>query len=102
MSQAQADLTPERRAMLSLKGRLLYGKYCGTRGRGICAEGFAAYHLGRGEVEVVDDFLAFLETQVAALRVADPQGRLGMTEALLARVRRRVRLHAVAGEFVDA
>ena len=81
------DADAKRRAMLALKGRLLYGKYCGTKGRGICAESFALYHLGRGEAAVVDDLLTFLDAEVAALRQADPQGRLEMTEALVDRIR---------------
>ena len=41
MASDGSGLAPERRAMLANKGRRLYGKYCGTRGRGICAESFA-------------------------------------------------------------
>jgi hypothetical protein len=90
MDTAQAEMTPQRRAFLALKGQLLYGKYCGTRGEGICAESFAVYHLGRGEADVVEEFLAFLEGRLAALRVADPGQRLAMTERLVSRVRRHL------------
>jgi len=41
------DMGPERRASLADKGRRLYGKFCGTGGRGICAESFAVYHISR-------------------------------------------------------
>jgi hypothetical protein len=90
MDPSQVVLSPERRAFLALKGRLLYGKYCGTQGKGICAESFAVNHLQRGEAEVVVEFLAFLEGQLAGLRMADPGHRLAMTERLVARIRRHL------------
>lgn len=80
-------MTPERFEFLRLKGRLLYGKDCGTHGEGICAENYALYHLARGEIDIVHEFLAFLESQVLALLEADPEGRLAMTERLLQRIR---------------
>ena len=65
---SEVIVSPERRAFLGQKGRLLYGKYCGTRGRGICSESFAEYHIWRGELVVVRDFLVFLKTQIESLR----------------------------------
>ena len=49
MDQVQVGLSPEVRARLAQKGRILYGKFCGTGGRGICAESFALHHIWRGE-----------------------------------------------------
>ena len=77
----------DRRAMLAEKGRTLYGKYCGTGGRGICAESFAVYHLGRGESFVAADLLAYLECRAAELRDADPEARQAMTAGVIARLR---------------
>ena len=83
-------MTPERRAMLAGKGRTLYGKFCGTGGRGICAESFACYHLGRGEAEVVADLIAHLEARITRLTQSDPDARLPMTRGLLERLIRRL------------
>lgn len=90
MSQVDASLSPEVRARLAAKGRLLYGKYCGTEGKGICAESFALYHIWRGESEVALDLLAFLDTEIAALRVQDPDSRLESTTQLAERIRRHL------------
>lgn len=79
-------LSQEERARLALKGRLLYGKFCGTDGRGICAESFALYHLWRGEPEVARDLLAFLDDEAESLRHEDPSGRLALTEELANRL----------------
>ena len=87
------ELAPERRAMLAEKGRRLYGKFCGTRGRGICAESFAVYHLGRGEAVVAADLLAYLETQAAAPEA----GHHDVTHGLIARLRH----HLAAAEIAD-
>jgi hypothetical protein len=77
----------ERRARLIVKGHILYGKYCGTGGRGICAENFALHHIRLGEPTVARDLLVYLAGRIEALRVADPDGRLAMTEALADRIR---------------
>lgn len=90
MGQADVALAPEVRARLVLKGRILYGKFCGTDGKGICAESFALYHIWRGESEVAADLLAFLEAEVVALRDYDPDGRLAITEQLAARIQRHL------------
>jgi hypothetical protein len=87
MSQVDVGLSPEQRARMAHKGRLLYGKFCGTGGRGICAESFALYHLWRGEPEVALDLLSFLEAEIEALRADDPSGRLAMTQELAGRLR---------------
>jgi hypothetical protein len=80
------NLTP-RRARLAEKGRILYGKSCGSKGKRTCVESFALYHIGRGEAEVVRDLLGFLETRSEALRSSDPEGRLARTDELAARIR---------------
>ncbi|HEU5119222.1 MAG TPA: hypothetical protein VFT74_21710, partial [Isosphaeraceae bacterium] len=87
MGTADLGLSQEERARLALKGQILYGKFCGTGGRGICAESFALYHLWRGEPEVTQDLLAFLEAQIEVLRVEDPSGRLELTKELANRLR---------------
>jgi hypothetical protein len=86
MEILQSRLMQEERARLALKGRILYRKFCGTNGRGICAESFALYHLWRGEPEVVRDLLAFLDDEVESLRKEDPSGRLALTEELAIRL----------------
>lgn len=83
-------VTPERREMLAEKGRRLYGKYCGTGGRGVCSESFAVYHIGRGESVVAADLLAYLESRAGDLLVADPEGRGAMTRGLIGRLRRHL------------
>lgn len=90
MDRVHLPIAPERREWLQIKGQLLYGKYCGTNGEGICAENFAMYHLRLDEVEAVEDFVAFLQQQVAALQESDPEHRLPMTQNLLARVRQHL------------
>lgn len=87
MSMVDVGLSPELRARLAHKGRLLYAKFCGTDGRGICAESFALYHIWRGEAEIARDLLVFLDSEIASLRLADPGGRLGLAETLAARIR---------------
>ena len=84
---AEVEVSSERRAQLARKGQTLYGKYCGTRGHGICAESFAEYHTWRGELSVVRDFLAYLQAQVQDLRERDTEkDRLLMTERLIDRI----------------
>ena len=87
MGQTDHELSPEARARLALKGRILYTKFCGTDGKGTCAESFALHHIGRGEGEVARDLLAFLETEVTALRDHDPDGRLPLAVELATRIR---------------
>lgn len=94
MNQVEIELTPELRARLALKGRILYGKFCGTGGRGICAESFALYHLWRGEAVVARDLLAFLDDQILALRERDPHGRLALTEELAGRILKHLEVDA--------
>ena len=45
---------------LARKGEILYGKSCGTGGRGTCTESFAVHQLRLGHVEVARDLLRFL------------------------------------------
>ena len=84
---AESELSDERRMKLAEKGRSLYGKFCGTGGRGICAESLAVYHLGRGEAVVVVDLIAFLEAEAGRLCEADTQGRYDATRGLTTRIR---------------
>ena len=86
MNRIESVISQADRARLALKGRLLYGKFCGTDGRGICAESFALFHIWRGESEIAEDLLAFLESQIEALKRDDPSGRLALTEELAARI----------------
>jgi hypothetical protein len=90
MADADLGISPERRAGLARKGQLLYAKSCGANGKGTCAEGFALFHIGRGEAEIARDLLAFLESTIEALRGDDPEGRLASTEELAARIRRHL------------
>ena len=94
------EISAERREMLAEKGRRLYGKYCGTGGRGICSESFAVYHIGRGEAVVAADLLAYLECRAVELVAADPEGRRAMTAGMIERVRRH--LAAAAATFPGA
>jgi hypothetical protein len=87
MDRPDAAFTPVERARLAEKGRLLYRKSCGASGKNTCAEGFARYHINRGEIDVALDLLAFLENEAEALRADDPAGQLTFTEALAARIR---------------
>ncbi len=92
-ADAEVEISPERRAFLARKGQRLYGKYCDTKGRGICAESFAEYHVWRGELAVVRDFLDFLDTQLDMLRdTSDPAAmeQQRITEQLLQRIRAMV------------
>jgi len=88
MESVDLGISPEQRARLAEKGRLLYGKFCGTDGRGICAESFAMFHIWRGEAEIARDLLAFLEDKSASLRDHDPDGRFALTEELTEKIRR--------------
>jgi hypothetical protein len=87
MSPARTELSPERRALLARKGQVLYGKSCGTPGRGACALSFALHQLRLGHLDVVRDLLQFLESQLGMLRVHDPDLLMPMTEALVTRIR---------------
>ena len=64
----EVPVAEARRAFLAQKGKILYAKYCGTKGHGICSESFAEYHIWRGEYVVARDFLGYLETQLTNLR----------------------------------
>jgi hypothetical protein len=88
MGPGPSELSPEERARLARKGEILYEKSCGAAGRGSCAESFIAHQLRLGRVEVARDLLRFLDERIAALRRADPHGRLPTAEALAARIRR--------------
>jgi hypothetical protein len=93
----EVEVSPERREFLAVKGRILYSKYCGTKGNGICAVSFAEYHVWRGEYVVVRDFLTYLDNQLAILHQGgDPQTQqqLDITENLVERI------EALLGETV--
>ena len=97
MEAADHGFTRERRARLAEKGRLLYSKSCGAIGGRTCAESFALHYIGRGEPEVANDLLSFLESEAEALRLDDPGGRLAATEELASRIRRHLcELHVSA------
>ena len=91
----QPDEVPveeERRAFLARKGKILYAKYCGTQGHGICSESFAEYHIWRGEYVVARDFLVYLESQLIELHEqahADRQAtfQLTITQGLVDRIK---------------
>jgi hypothetical protein len=85
VKQTGDELSGQRRASLARKGRELYAD-CSATG-GTCAEGFALHHIDRGETVVALDLLTFLDEQIAALRISDPEGRLAWTEALASRIR---------------
>jgi hypothetical protein len=87
MNPAELGQRAQRRARLAEKGRILYAKSCGTKGKSTCVEGFARYHIARGEAEIADDLLGFLESKSEALRLSDPQGQLARTIELAARIR---------------
>lgn len=91
-------VSPERRAMLGQKGRRLYAKYCGTDGKGICAESFAEYHIWCGELVIARDLLEFLSAQIAVLRKNEDllNEKLLMTERLIERI------EALLGETISA
>ena len=78
----EIPVAEERRAFLAQKGKILYAKYCGTQGHGICSESFAEYHIWRGEYVVARDFLVYLEAQLVSLREeaqTDPQVAFQLT-----------------------
>lgn len=87
MDSSDTDSTAYRRSVLAQKGRCLYDKFCGTGGRGICAESFAVYHIGRDEGFVAEDLIDHLDARITALENADPCGRLEATRGLVARIR---------------
>ena len=91
----EIEISDERREQLARKGQALYGKYCGTKGRGICAESFVEYHMWRGEFAVARDFLEFLRIQLEILRQSPAEGnQLPITEQLVSRI------EALLGEMV--
>ena len=78
MGPVPSGLSPRERDRLARKGELLYGKSCGTGGRGACAESFAVHQLRLGRVEVVDDLLRFLDVRIdALLRGRSPRAAAG-------------------------
>ena len=90
MDPVTSGVSQPRRERLADKGRRLYRKSCGTSGKKTCAEGFTVYHIRRGEVEIAQDLLVFLETEADVLRRDDPAGRLAWTEELITRIRRQL------------
>ncbi len=91
MDLIEVEMAPERRARLFAKGHILYGKYCGLLGRGICAEHFALHNIRLGEPIVARDLIGYLEGRIDALRSSDPDNRLALTEALANRIRCHLR-----------
>ena len=87
MSGLGGEVDPARRVSLAAKGRRLYGKFCGTGGRGICAESFAVYHIGRGEPSIAEDLADYLSLEVTRLEAAAPHARLASARGLLDRIR---------------
>lgn len=90
--QDEVLVDDNRRTFLAQKGRILYAKYCGTRGYGICSESFAEYHIWRGEYVIARDFLTYLEMQVAdlgtqATRDTQAAFQLTITQGLFDRIR---------------
>ena len=81
--QEQADVNEFSGCVLvAKKGKILYAKYCGTQGHGICSESFAEYHIWRGEYVVAEDFLVYLEAQLSVLdekAYSDPRAALQLT-----------------------
>ena len=90
MDSPELGHSAQRRARLAEKGRILYAKACGMKGKKTCVESFASYHIGRGDAEIVRDLLAFLETRSEALRSSDPDGQLARTDELAERIRRNL------------
>ena len=81
-----------RRAFLAQKGQILYAKYCGTQGHGICSESFAEYHIWRGEYVVVQDFLVYLDAQLIDLNEQSQSNlqaafQLSITQGLVDRIK---------------
>lgn len=78
----EVPVAEERRAFLAQKGKILYAKYCGTQGHGICSESFAEYHIWRGEYVIVRDFLIYFESELISLRdeaLTNPQAAFQLT-----------------------
>ena len=90
MDREKTGFAPEVRDRLGRKGRILYGKSCGTGGRGACVESFARHQLRLGNVEVVRDLLRFLDSRLDMLRMEDSDALLPMTESLAGRIRRHL------------
>src|SRR5437660_3619005 len=85
--EGEVEVPDERRMQLARRGQVLYGKFCGTKGHGICAESFAEYHAWRGELCVVRDLLNYLYGQADLLRRSEvDMERLAMTETLINRI----------------
>ena len=84
MAEVDEIIRDQRREVLAEKGRRLYQKYCGTKGRGICAESFVCYLISRQEFQGVVDLLDHLEVQLLTLPIGDQRS---MTERLIARIR---------------
>jgi hypothetical protein len=90
MDRSGSRLSPAERACLARKGEILCERSCGKASPGTCAESFVAHQWRLGRVEVAHDVLRYLDERIAALREADPDGRLPTTEALAAGIRRRL------------
>ena len=90
MDKVDLEVSPEQRARLVQKGKLLFEKFCGTNGRGICAESFALYHIWKGEGQVARDFLAYLDATIGSLQSSDPDDRLARAEDLATRIRSHI------------
>ncbi|WZO98705.1 hypothetical protein EP7_000293 [Isosphaeraceae bacterium EP7] len=84
------DLDPAEQARLALKGRVLYGKFCGEGGQGTCAEGFARHQIQQGRPQVARDLLTYLDARLLALRDHDPDHSRAITEHLAARIRQHL------------
>ena len=87
MNSVDVNLPLELRARLARKGKILFEKFCGTNGRGICAESFALYHIWRGEGQVARDFLTYLDARIESLKLSDPDDRIEHARELASRIR---------------
>lgn len=83
----EVEVSEERRQQLAHKGTLLYAKYCGLDGCGICAESFAEYHIARGELIIARDYVKYLSDQLETLSEEERARQREITERLIERIR---------------
>jgi Arc/MetJ-type ribon-helix-helix transcriptional regulator len=66
---------------------LLYAKYCGLDGCGICAESFAEYHIARGEYAIARDYIQYLIRELDTLSAPEQIRQREITEQLIERIK---------------
>ena len=93
---SEENLVDARRNRLARKGEVLYHKSCQGVGEFSCVQGFILHHLGRGEPEIVQDLVNYLNGEVNARRADREDAHVERARNLIAWI--GVQLNTFSGD----